>query len=257
MQLSGVWLAAEADDDVRRNGIGLDSDDSGWSRISVPGHWQDHEEFSSSDGPIMYRHAFSAAPPAEGRRRWIALDGIFYQADVWLDGAYLGDPEGYFFSHSFDVTSLSRFGHDHVLAVEVTCSPQHGTAGRRNITGVFQTPGGDRPEPQPRRTLATGHPVRDRPRAHGPTAGAVPRRRHETGSSAHRDAHRQRPVHTGDDANPGRRHTDRRATPDHRCGPERLRVDDRHRRPPSLVGRGYSATSRSPRSPSRSSSTAR
>jgi beta-mannosidase len=84
-----------------------------------------------------------------GRRRWIALDGIFYQADVWLDGAYLGDPEGYFFSHSFDVTSLSRFGHDHVLAVEVTCSPQHGTAGRRNITGVFQTPGGIGPNRNP------------------------------------------------------------------------------------------------------------
>ncbi|HSP29817.1 MAG TPA: hypothetical protein VLN74_14785, partial [Ilumatobacteraceae bacterium] len=78
----------------------------------------------------------------EGRRRWITLDGIFYQADVWLDGAYLGDPEGYFFGHSFDVTSLSRFGDDHVLAVEVTCAPQSGTAGRRNLTGVFQTPAG-------------------------------------------------------------------------------------------------------------------
>jgi beta-mannosidase len=142
MQLSGAWLAAEADDDVRRNGIGLDTDDSGWSRISVPGHWQDHAEFRASDGPIMYRHAFSAEPPADGRRRWITLDGIFYQADVWLDGAYLGDPEGYFISHSFDVTSLSRFGDDHVLAVEVTCAPQHGTTGRRNITGVFQTPAG-------------------------------------------------------------------------------------------------------------------
>ena len=142
MHLSGVWLAAEADDDVRRNGIGLDSDDSRWCRIAVPGHWQDQAEFSTSDGPIMYRHAFSAAPPAEGRRRWITLDGIFYQADVWLDGAYLGDPEGYFFGHSFDVTSLSRFGDDHVLAVEVTCAPQSGTAGRRNLTGVFQTPAG-------------------------------------------------------------------------------------------------------------------
>ncbi len=142
MELSGIWLAAEADDDVRRNGISLDSDDSAWSRIQVPGHWQDDAEFHASDGPLMYRHAFTAAPPAEGRRRWIALDGIFYQADVWLDGAYLGDPEGYFFSHSFDVTSLSRFTDDHVLAVEVTCAPQLGTAGRRNITGVFQTPAG-------------------------------------------------------------------------------------------------------------------
>ena len=38
---------------------------------------------------------------------------------MWLDGAYLGDPEGYFFPHSFDITDLSRFGDDHVLAVEV------------------------------------------------------------------------------------------------------------------------------------------
>jgi beta-mannosidase len=142
MQFSGVWLAAEADDDVRRSGIGLDTDDSDWSPVAVPGHWQDHEPFRTSDGPVMYRHAFTAPRPADGKRRWITLDGIFYQADVWLDGAYLGDPEGYFFPHRFDVTSLSHFGDDHVLAVEVTCSPQSGSSGRRNITGVFQTPAG-------------------------------------------------------------------------------------------------------------------
>ena len=142
MQLSGAWLAAEADDDVRRNGIGLDTDDSGWSSVAVPGHWQDTPDFATSEGPLMYRHGFTASPPAEGRRRWITLDGIFYQADVWLDGAYLGDPEGYFFGHTFDITSLSRFGDQHVLAVEVTCAPQSGTAGRRNITGVFQAPTG-------------------------------------------------------------------------------------------------------------------
>ncbi len=142
MQLSGAWLAAEADDDVRRNGIGLDTDDSDWTHIAVPGHWQDTPEFATSDGPLMYRHVFTAEAPAEGRRRWITLDGIFYQADVWLDGAYLGDPEGYFFGHSFDVSSLSRFSDEHVLAVEVTCASQSGTTGRRNITGVFQTPAG-------------------------------------------------------------------------------------------------------------------
>lgn len=139
MHLSGVWLAAEADDDVRRTGIGLDTDDSAWTAVAVPGHWQDAPDFATSDGPLMYRHAFNAAPPPDGRRRWVTLDGIFYQADVWLDGAYLGDPEGYFFSHTFDVTSLSRFSDDHVLAIEVTCSPQSGRSGRRNITGVFQS----------------------------------------------------------------------------------------------------------------------
>ncbi|HYN32779.1 MAG TPA: hypothetical protein VES40_09145 [Ilumatobacteraceae bacterium] len=140
MELSGVWLAAVADDDVRRSGIGLDTDDSTWTPVPVPGHWRNTDEFATSDGPVMYRHAFTAAPPPDGRRRWITLDGVFYQADVWLDGAYLGDPEGYFFPHTFDVTTLSRFADDHVLAVEVTCSPQTSTTGRRNITGVFQSP---------------------------------------------------------------------------------------------------------------------
>jgi beta-mannosidase len=139
MELSGVWLAAVADDDVRRSGIGLDTDDSTWTPIAVPGHWCNTAEFSATDGPVMYRHAFTATPPPDGRRRWITLDGVFYQADVWLDGAYLGDPEGYFFPHTFDVTTLSRFADDHVLAVEVTCSPQTST-GRRNITGAFQSP---------------------------------------------------------------------------------------------------------------------
>jgi beta-mannosidase len=149
MQLSGVWLASEADDDVRRNGIGLDSDDSRWVPVEVPGHWQDHPEFAASNGPVMYRRAFTAPPPGDGRRRWVTLDGIFYQADVWLDGAYLGDPEGYFFGHSFDVTALSRFGDDHVLAIEVTCAPQPETSGRRNITGVFQPPAGIGPDFNP------------------------------------------------------------------------------------------------------------
>ena len=140
MELSGVWLAAVADDDVRRSGIGLDTDDSAWAPIQVPGHWRNTEQFAATDGPVMYRHAFTAAPPPDGRRRWITLDGVFYQADVWLDGAYLGDPEGYFFPHTFDVTTLSKFSDDHILAVEVTCSPQASRTGRRNITGVFQSP---------------------------------------------------------------------------------------------------------------------
>ena len=105
---------------------------------TVPGHWQSHPTFAKSDGPILYRRRFELAPPADGRRRWVTLDGVFYQADVWLDGAYLGDPQGYFFPHSFDVTALSRLADEHVLAIEVTCNPERGISGRRNITGIFQ-----------------------------------------------------------------------------------------------------------------------
>ncbi len=137
MELSGRWVATVADDDVRRFGLGLDADDHDWHPIAVPGHWQHAPRFADSDGPIMYRHRFSCAPPADGRRRWITFDGVMYQADAWLDGAYLGDPEGYFFPHTFDVTVLTRIGDEHVLAVEVACSDQQ-PAARSNITGILQ-----------------------------------------------------------------------------------------------------------------------
>lgn len=136
MELEGRWVATHATDDVRRFDIGLESDDSDWDEVTVPGHWQHDAPFADSTGPLMYRHRFTSAPPAEGRRRWVMFDGIFYQGDAWLDGAYLGDSEGYFFPHTFDITQLSRIGDEHVLAVEVTCPEQ--TGARTNITGVLQ-----------------------------------------------------------------------------------------------------------------------
>ena len=138
MDLNGVWRAAHADDDLRRDAIGLDADDSEWAEIDVPGHWRRHPEFATSEGPLLYRRRYEQAGPPEGRRRWLTLGGIFYQADVFLDGAYLGDPEGYFMPHTFDITALSRIGDEHVVAIEVACPPQRSHRGRRSITGVFQ-----------------------------------------------------------------------------------------------------------------------
>ena len=131
-------MRPHADDDLRRDAIGLDADDSAWAEIGVPGHWRRHPEFATSEGPLLYRRRYEQAGPPEGRRRWLTLGGIFYQADVWLDGAYLGDPEGYFVPHTFDITALSRIGDEHVVAIEVACPPQRSHRGRRSITGVFQ-----------------------------------------------------------------------------------------------------------------------
>jgi beta-mannosidase len=128
---------------------GLDANDGDWPEIEVPGHWaaQGSAMAGTEAGPVLHRRSFSLDAPAAGTRRWIEFDGIYYQADVWLDGAYLGDPEGYFVPHAFDVTALSRLSNDHVLAVEVT-SPATGDGPRRIITGLY----GDNTGP------ATTHP---------------------------------------------------------------------------------------------------
>ena len=124
MELNGTWRAMPADDELRRTGIGFDVDDSSWDEMTVPSHWRTHPSFAASDGPLLHRRRFEHARPADGERLWVTFDGIFSQADVWLDGAYLGDPEGYFVPHAYDVTSLMRLGTEHVLAVEVTSSNQ-------------------------------------------------------------------------------------------------------------------------------------
>lgn len=138
MDLSGQWRANVADDELRRTAIGLEYDDSTWPGVDVPSHWRSLDPFRDNDDPILYRKRFDLPAPAEGQRHFVVLEGVFYQADVWLDGAYLGDPEGYFFPHSFDITSLSRLATEHVLSVEVACPPQRNRKTKRTITGVFQ-----------------------------------------------------------------------------------------------------------------------
>ncbi|MFM8530516.1 MAG: glycosyl hydrolase 2 galactose-binding domain-containing protein, partial [Ilumatobacteraceae bacterium] len=138
VDLAGPWRTAPADDEMLRIGIGLDVDDDDWDELIVPGHWRSNARYAASDGPVLHRRRFDTSTPAEGRRRWVSLDGIFYQGDVWFDGAYLGDTEGYFVPHVFDVTALSQLDDEHVLAIEATCSPQRNKRAKRNITGVFQ-----------------------------------------------------------------------------------------------------------------------
>jgi beta-mannosidase len=138
MDLTGTWRAAVADEDLRRRWHEDGFDAQAWEPIEVPGHWRSTPAFSDTDGSLLYRHRFEAPPPREGRRAWLTFDGLFYQGDAWLDGAYLGDTEGYFAPHTFEVTDALRRRGEHHLAVEVTCAPQNDRTAKRNITGVFQ-----------------------------------------------------------------------------------------------------------------------
>lgn len=136
--LGGSWLAAESDDELRRRLPDPDLDDSDWQPITVPGHWRSVPAFAASDGPLLYRRRFEANAPGPDRRSWLHLLGMFYQGDVWLDGAYLGDTEGYFFPHSFEVTDRLSARSDHLLAIEVACNRATDRRAKRNLTGVFE-----------------------------------------------------------------------------------------------------------------------
>lgn len=158
MDLGGVWQAAASTDERRRaitgpapsatatggagrTGAGTGAEDrqgGGWCDVVVPGHWRSQQSLADSDGPVLYRREFSAPAPAENERVFLTFDGIFYQGDVWLDGEYLGDTEGYFVAHSFEIGEQLRERSDHLLTVEVSCSRPPDLKAKRNLTGVFQ-----------------------------------------------------------------------------------------------------------------------
>jgi beta-mannosidase len=145
VDLSGTWRAVVADEELRRSFAERDAPDDGWADVPVPGHWRHTPAFADTDGPLLYRRRFESPTPDDGTRAWLVLDGLFYQGDVWLDGAYLGDTEGYFSRHTFEVTEPLATASEHLLAIEVTCSRPEDRTAKRNITGAFQHPEGEDP----------------------------------------------------------------------------------------------------------------
>src|SRR3981081_2931856 len=109
MQLGGSWKAREATEALRRVFPDPDLDDEGWHDLVIPGHWRSSPGLATADGPMLYRRPFETGPAHDPEQRlWLQLDGIFYDGDVWLDKSYLGDTEGYFFPHTFEITDAWR-----------------------------------------------------------------------------------------------------------------------------------------------------
>jgi hypothetical protein len=119
VDLSGTWRAAVADEALRRTFAQPDADDSAWDELPVPGEW------SADEGARLYRHHFEAPAPEHGRA-WLVFDGIWQQGDVWLDGAYLGDTDGAFARHTFEVTEQLRTAQEHLVAVDVAGDGERG-----------------------------------------------------------------------------------------------------------------------------------
>lgn len=135
--------------ELERDGADPDLDDSGWLQLPVPGHWAQYPDWADEPGPVVYRHRFAHQVGDEaddGSRRWLRLDGVLAEAEVWLDGRHLGDNSTYFAPHRFEVTDLlatpgPRDDGDHLVAVTVTCGDGDGADDKpqRSLIGSFQS----------------------------------------------------------------------------------------------------------------------
>ena len=115
-----------------------------------------------------------AAAPARARRAWLTFDGLFYQGDVWLDGGYLGDTEGYFsLTRSRSATSCAT-GPSTWWRSRSPARPRGRRPGARSRARSTTATTSTRPETY-RRHLAARAPDRDGPGAHRHPARGVQR----------------------------------------------------------------------------------
>ena len=117
-------------------------DDRMWRRVSIPHDWAvempfdqaaSHSHGYRAVGPGFpensvgwYRRSFEVSETDLGRRIWLEFDGIYRDADVFVNGFFVGnEPSGYL-RQSYDVTDYLNYGGINVVAVRVDASMEEG-----------------------------------------------------------------------------------------------------------------------------------
>ncbi len=111
-------------------------DDSKWRRIDLPHDWSiedlpgktspfDPDAISQVSGGFTtggtgwYRKTFTIGAEQKNKRIHIQFDGVYMNADFWLNGEYMGThPYGYT-SFWFDLTDKIKFGGKNTIIVQV------------------------------------------------------------------------------------------------------------------------------------------
>lgn len=104
-------------------------DDSEWRSIDLPHDWGVEGEFSGElasgqgflpGGIGWYRKTFQLSEDRMGKRIQVLFDGVYQNAEVWINGEYLGKRPFGFISFSHDLTPHLNYGEDeNIIAVRV------------------------------------------------------------------------------------------------------------------------------------------
>ncbi len=111
------------------NAQATDLDDSGWRQINLPHDWSIEQPFDQKfasgtaflpGGVGWYRKHFAAPILAAGQHVNIIFDGVYKDAEVWINGHSMGRRPSGFIGYDYDLTPfLSADGKPNTLAVRV------------------------------------------------------------------------------------------------------------------------------------------
>lgn len=135
MRLPGPGIVLDIESDWRfsrgdfANAAMPSFDDSGWRHVDLPHNWSAEGPFSAEyssgngyapGGIAWYRKHFTLAPEVRGKLATIEFDGVYDNAEVWINGQFVGGrPYGYS-SFECTLTPHVRLGsEDNVIAVRV------------------------------------------------------------------------------------------------------------------------------------------
>ena len=119
--------------------------DSAWRTLDLPHDWAVELPFSYVDNfdveshgykPVgglfpatsigWYRKHFTIAKADSGQRFQIQFDGIFRDANIWINGFYLGNNKSGYVGVNYDVTDFINYDKDNVIAVRVDATQYEG-----------------------------------------------------------------------------------------------------------------------------------
>lgn len=109
--------------------------DSAWEKIDLPHDWAMQLPYDKNDFKIKgyrkiggrspensvgwYRKKLTLSEADQFKRIYLEFDGVFRDAQVWINGVYLGRHESGYTSFNFDVTDLVNYNSDNVICVRV------------------------------------------------------------------------------------------------------------------------------------------
>lgn len=90
-----------------------------WSKISVPGCWEQAERDKKSDGPVWYRKIFTVPEGWNEGSVAIHFEGVNYYSEAWLNGTKIGSHEGGWNGFELDISNAIDFSNENELLVKV------------------------------------------------------------------------------------------------------------------------------------------
>lgn len=130
---------------VRNTPVDFNFDDSKWRKLDLPHDWAVELPFVYSDNfdvmshgykPVggffpetsigWYRKHFFVSKNDSLQRFQIKFDGVFRDADFWINGFYLGNNKSGYIGVTYDITDFINFDRENVIVVRVDATKYEG-----------------------------------------------------------------------------------------------------------------------------------